>query len=73
MAQSKVPGLLPSEVLVVGDTPHDIEGAHALGVPVLAVATNVHTLDELSAHHPWRAMPALPAAVEFKDIMAASG
>ena len=73
MAQSKVPGLLASEVLVIGDTPHDIEGAHPLGVPVLAVASNVHTLDELSARHPWRAMPALPTAAEFKDILAASG
>jgi phosphoglycolate phosphatase-like HAD superfamily hydrolase len=71
-AQSKHPGLRESEVLVVGDTPHDIEGAHAIGVPVLAVASNVHSLDELGAHHPWRVMPALPTAVEFGEMLAAS-
>jgi phosphoglycolate phosphatase len=72
MAQSTLQGLRASEVLVVGDTPHDIEGAHAIGVPVLAVASNVHTLDQLSAHHPWRAMSALPPAVAFAEIVAAS-
>jgi phosphoglycolate phosphatase-like HAD superfamily hydrolase len=72
MAQSKQPGLGASEVLVVGDTPHDIDGAHAIGAPVLAVASNSHTLDELSDHGPWRAMPALPTAVEFGEMLAAS-
>ena len=72
MAQSKLPGLRASEVLVVGDTPHDIEGAYAIGVPVLAVASNVHTLDELAAHRPWRTMSTLPAAAELAEIVAAS-
>jgi len=72
MAQSTLPGLRPSEVLVVGDTPHDIEGAHAIGVPVLAVATNTHSLDELSAHSPWRALPGLPPADTFQALVAAS-
>jgi phosphoglycolate phosphatase-like HAD superfamily hydrolase len=72
MAQSKLPGLRASEVLVVGDTPHDIEGAHAIGVPVLAVASNVHTLDQLSSHRPWRAMTALPSTAEFAAMLAAS-
>jgi phosphoglycolate phosphatase-like HAD superfamily hydrolase len=72
MAQSKLPGLLASEVLVVGDTPHDIEGAHALGVPVLAVASNTHTLEELAAHNPWRVMKALPAPLAFQGLLTAS-
>jgi phosphoglycolate phosphatase len=72
MAQSKRPGLRASEVLVIGDTPHDIDGAHAIGVPVLAVASNTHTLDELDAHRPWRLMPALPAPDAFEALLAMS-
>jgi phosphoglycolate phosphatase-like HAD superfamily hydrolase len=72
MAQSTLPDLRASEVLVVGDTPHDIEGAHAIGVPVLAVASNTHTIDELRAHDPWRVMPALPPPDAFAALLAAS-
>jgi phosphoglycolate phosphatase-like HAD superfamily hydrolase len=72
MAQSKLPGLRAAEVLVVGDTPHDIEGAHAIGVPVLAVASNTHTLEELAAHHPWRLVPALPPPEAFAALLAES-
>jgi phosphoglycolate phosphatase-like HAD superfamily hydrolase len=70
MAQSKLPGLRAPEVLVIGDTPHDIDGAHAIGVPVLAVASNTHTLEELCAHQPWRALPALPGVEAFEALLA---
>jgi phosphoglycolate phosphatase len=73
MAQTRVPGLRASEVLVVGDTPHDIEGAHAIGVPVLAVATNTHSLDELAAHRPWRVLPLLPPADEMAALLGEAG
>jgi len=66
MAQSRLPGLRPGEALVIGDTPHDIEGAHAIGVPVLAVATNTHSLEELAAHRPWKAVGVLPTWDEFQ-------
>lgn len=69
MAQSQLPGLLPSEALVIGDTPHDIHGAHAAGVPVLSVATHTHTLDELRELGPWSAMAALPGVEEFERIL----
>jgi len=69
MAQARLPGLRASEALVIGDTPHDIEGAHAIGVPVLAVATNTHTLDELASHRPWAALPRLPDREEFADLL----
>jgi phosphoglycolate phosphatase-like HAD superfamily hydrolase len=42
----------PDEVLVIGDTPHDIDCAHALGARVLAVATGGAARDELAAHKP---------------------
>ena len=72
MAQSKTPGLRSAEALVIGDTPHDIDGAHASGIPVLAVASNTHSLDELAEHHPWRVMPALPAPAEFEAVLDAT-
>jgi phosphoglycolate phosphatase len=43
----------PAEVIVIGDTPHDIDCAHANGCRAIAVATGpVHSLEELQAHEP---------------------
>jgi len=70
MARVQRPGLEASEVLVIGDTPHDIDGAHAIGVPVLAVATNTHSLEELAAHRPWKALSELPNPVAFEALLA---
>jgi len=39
-------------VCVVGDTPRDIEAAHANSIPVVAVATGHFTFDELMQHNP---------------------
>lgn len=39
-------------VYVVGDTPSDIQAAHAAGVPVIAVATGIFRLEELKSHGP---------------------
>ena len=41
-----------ASVCVVGDTPRDIEAAHANGLPVIAVATGHFSFDELLAHRP---------------------
>lgn len=54
-------GLPPDEVLVIGDTPHDIDCARALGARVLAVATGGATPDELAAHRPDWLVPDLTA------------
>ena len=59
-------------MLVIGDTPHDVEGAHSVGIPVLAVASNTHTVQELAMHRPWRVMPALPPPEEFNGILEAT-
>ncbi len=40
------------EMLVVGDTPHDIRCARAIGATMLAVATGGANLDELKRHQP---------------------
>jgi phosphoglycolate phosphatase-like HAD superfamily hydrolase len=39
-------------VFVIGDTPHDIRCAKPHGVRTVAVATGIHTMDELSAERP---------------------
>jgi len=39
-------------VYVVGDTPSDIEAAHAAKVPIIAVATGIFGEDELRSHRP---------------------
>ncbi|MCX7865977.1 MAG: HAD hydrolase-like protein [Limisphaera sp.] len=44
--------LEPDEVLVVGDTPHDIHCGRAIGARVLAVATGGCSRAELRAHQP---------------------
>jgi phosphoglycolate phosphatase len=40
------------EIVVLGDTPADIECGAALGVKAIAVATGRHGLDELAAYKP---------------------
>jgi phosphoglycolate phosphatase len=40
------------EIVIVGDTPHDIRCGRAIGAKVLAVATGGATLDELKQHQP---------------------
>lgn len=39
----------PAEALVVGDTPRDVAGGRAVGVPVMGVATGRFTAEELRA------------------------
>jgi phosphoglycolate phosphatase len=41
-----------TRVCVVGDTPRDIEAAHANSLPVIAVATGRSSFEELLAHKP---------------------
>ncbi|MEZ5286808.1 MAG: HAD hydrolase-like protein [Vicinamibacterales bacterium] len=68
-AQALVPGLRPNEALVIGDTPHDIEGAHAIGIPVLALSSATHSAEELATHEPWRLLPELPAPDAFEGLL----
>lgn len=56
-------------VFVIGDTPHDIECATAIGARTIAVATGGYSLEELEAHHPWRAFSELPPAEEFARLI----
>ncbi|HJU66010.1 MAG TPA: HAD family hydrolase [Gemmatimonadaceae bacterium] len=51
---------VPGDALVViGDTPADIECGRALGARAIAVATGHYTLEELARHHPTAVFPTL--------------
>jgi phosphoglycolate phosphatase-like HAD superfamily hydrolase len=39
-------------VYVVGDTPADIQAARDVGVPIIAVATGIFSLNQLKSHRP---------------------
>jgi phosphoglycolate phosphatase-like HAD superfamily hydrolase len=49
----------PSEILVVGDTPRDIQAAHLAGVRCVAVATGGFSEDELQRERPHAVIPDL--------------
>ena len=46
------PSLAGDEILVIGDTPHDVTCGRAIGARVLAVATGGHTVEELRVCQP---------------------
>jgi phosphoglycolate phosphatase-like HAD superfamily hydrolase len=61
-----------ASVCVVGDTPRDIEAAHANGLPVIAVATGHFSFDELLEHLPevcTTSLADLLAAAPSQDIL----
>ncbi len=46
------PEVQPEQIWVIGDTPLDVRCARAIGAKVAAVATGVHSFDELIASEP---------------------
>jgi phosphoglycolate phosphatase-like HAD superfamily hydrolase len=59
----------PERVWIVGDTPHDIACARAIGARALAVATGGHGLDELRAHAPDAVLADLADPAAFWNIV----
>jgi phosphoglycolate phosphatase-like HAD superfamily hydrolase len=57
------------EMFVIGDTPHDIECANAIGVRTIAVATGGYSVAELREHHPWQLFEELPPPDEFLRLV----
>lgn len=55
-----------ASLCVVGDTPRDIEAAHANGLPVIAVATGHFSFDALMEHDPEA------CATNLADLLAAT-
>jgi phosphoglycolate phosphatase-like HAD superfamily hydrolase len=56
-------------VFVIGDTPHDIHCANAIGARTIAVGTGGYTVDELEQHSPWRLFEHLPAPGAFMGLI----
>jgi phosphoglycolate phosphatase len=57
------------EAFVIGDTPHDIECANAIGVRTIAVATGGYSVDELREHSPWQLFVELPEPAAFLALV----
>jgi phosphoglycolate phosphatase len=58
------------QMVVIGDTPHDVSCGKAIGARTLAVATGPgYTLSELQACDPWLALPELPEPGELGAIL----
>lgn len=58
-----------ADVVVVGDTPHDVACAHAIGARTIAVATGGYAVEELAPCRPWRLFAELPPADEFERLI----
>lgn len=55
------PAIDPQDITIIGDTPHDIICANAIGARSLIVlAGSGHSEDELKKHNPWKIIPQLP-------------
>jgi phosphoglycolate phosphatase-like HAD superfamily hydrolase len=61
------------DMVVIGDTPHDVSCGKAIGARTLAVATGPgYTLAELEATDPWRVLAALPEPSELVPLLTRS-
>lgn len=61
----------PARVWIIGDTPHDIACARAIGARALVVATGGHTHEQLAAHAPDALLPDLADDAAFWNIILA--
>jgi phosphoglycolate phosphatase len=61
-----------ARAFVIGDTPHDIHCANAIGVRTIAVATGGYAVDELEPHQPWRVFSELPDPAAFSELVGAT-
>ncbi|MDQ6873333.1 MAG: HAD hydrolase-like protein, partial [Gemmatimonadota bacterium] len=46
-------------LVVIGDTPADIECGRSLGARAIGVASGHYTVDQLQAHNPYATLPSL--------------
>jgi len=69
--QKQNKALHKEDVIVIGDTPHDITCAAAIGVRSLIVTTgSSYSQEELSTYNPWKIIPQLPTnSEEFLSII----
>jgi phosphoglycolate phosphatase-like HAD superfamily hydrolase len=71
LARSSGP-IAEARLFVIGDTPHDIRCANAIGARTIAVATGGYTAQELEEHGPWRVIEELPPPREFLAMIGVS-
>jgi phosphoglycolate phosphatase-like HAD superfamily hydrolase len=57
------------QAYVIGDTPHDVAAAQAIGVRCLAVATGGATAAELEEAGAWRVLEQLPDPAAFRALI----
>lgn len=73
VALARRAGPLSSEnFFVIGDTPHDVHAANAIGALTIAVATGGFSRAELEVHAPWRIFNELPPSEEFLRLVGAN-
>ncbi len=67
-------GPAPEQMVVIGDTPHDVSCGKVIGARTLAVATGPgYDLDELRACDPWLALEELPPPQELTGLLLGDG
>src|SRR5260370_16066272 len=63
------PQMTPDRMWVIGDTPLDMRCARAIGAKVLAVATGLHSLDQLEEASPDLALRDLADSSSFLELL----
>jgi phosphoglycolate phosphatase-like HAD superfamily hydrolase len=61
--------LSDERLFVIGDTPHDVHAANAIGALTIAVATGGYSRAELEEHEPWRVFETLPPVHDFLRLV----
>ena len=61
-----------NDAFVIGDTPHDIDCARAIGARAIAVASGIHTTADLRAHGAWRVLDCVPPPAAFEALIGAA-
>lgn len=59
----------PERVFVIGDTPHDVNAAKAVGARAVAVASGKHSAEELAESEPWLVLERLPEPARFRELL----
>lgn len=63
----------PNSVFVIGDTPHDLRAARAIGARSVLLATGSHDVAELEALGAWRVFERLPSPRQFLRLIDSTG
>lgn len=66
-AQSNWGSLEQHNLIVIGDTPHDIDCGKSIGAYTVGIATGAYTTAQLEDCQPWWAVDVLPAAAVFVE------